>query len=384
MEGISEMGCLLFLYKMNELSIFKPTLVINEAICKNNIKQMAEKAREHHLIFRPHFKTHFSAEIGEWFRDQGVSCITVSSVQMAEYFASHGWEDIAIAFPANIAETKKINELASKIRLSILVESVQTIAYLDKNLRSETDVYVKIDTGYHRTGIGSTAINEIQNVVEKVRLSSHLRFKGFLTHAGNTYHAKSVAEILEISRHSIRQMVNLKNIFQKSYPRLMISTGDTPSCSLETDFSGTDEIRPGNFVFYDFMQYRLHSCSLEQIAIMMACPVVAKHPERNELVVYGGAVHFSKEFILNEDSTRNYGQMVDFDGKNWPSSLEDAYLSDISQEHGIVKCSDAVFQKYEPGDIVGFFPIHSCLTANLMGLYHTTANHIIRRMELSY
>jgi len=32
-----------------------------------------------------------------------------------------------------------------------------------------------------------------------------------------------------------------------------------------------DEIRPGNFVFYDLMQYRIGSCSVGQIAVAMAC-----------------------------------------------------------------------------------------------------------------
>ncbi len=78
--------------------------------------QMAQKAKAHNLIFRPHFKTHQSAEIGNWFKDEGVNKITVSSVQMAEYFAESGWKDILIAFPVNIRETEQINRLASKIK----------------------------------------------------------------------------------------------------------------------------------------------------------------------------------------------------------------------------------------------------------------------------
>ena len=36
------------------------------------------------LSFRPHFKTHQSAEIGSWFRDFGVTRITVSSRESAD------------------------------------------------------------------------------------------------------------------------------------------------------------------------------------------------------------------------------------------------------------------------------------------------------------
>jgi D-serine deaminase-like pyridoxal phosphate-dependent protein len=54
--------------------IIRPTLVIDKEVCLRNIERMVQKAKEHHLLFRPHFKTHQSAEIGEWFREFGVRC----------------------------------------------------------------------------------------------------------------------------------------------------------------------------------------------------------------------------------------------------------------------------------------------------------------------
>jgi D-serine deaminase-like pyridoxal phosphate-dependent protein len=61
--------------------------VLNKTICQQNIELMAEKARRHNLTFRPHFKTHQSAEIGTWFQKVGVEKITVSLGCMAKYFA---------------------------------------------------------------------------------------------------------------------------------------------------------------------------------------------------------------------------------------------------------------------------------------------------------
>ena len=59
--------------------ISKPTLLLDENKCRQNIERMAAKASHHGLSFRPHFKTHQSAGIGNWIRDQGVEKITVSS-----------------------------------------------------------------------------------------------------------------------------------------------------------------------------------------------------------------------------------------------------------------------------------------------------------------
>ncbi|HHE37598.1 MAG TPA: alanine racemase, partial [Candidatus Cloacimonetes bacterium] len=103
------------------LKITRPTLILDKQKCLNNIKFMVEKGKKNNLKFRPHFKTHQSSIIGNWFRDFGVKSITVSSVGMAEYFAENGWKDITIAFPFNLLEMDKINELAAKIYLHILI-----------------------------------------------------------------------------------------------------------------------------------------------------------------------------------------------------------------------------------------------------------------------
>ncbi len=60
------------------MKIVKPTLILDKEKCLHNIKFMTGKAKKHHLKFRPHFKTHQSAEIGNWFRDFGVKSIIVS------------------------------------------------------------------------------------------------------------------------------------------------------------------------------------------------------------------------------------------------------------------------------------------------------------------
>ena len=61
------------------MDIVRPTLILDKEVCLRNIERMAEKAKAKNLLFRPHFKTHQSATVGEWFRDAGITAITVSS-----------------------------------------------------------------------------------------------------------------------------------------------------------------------------------------------------------------------------------------------------------------------------------------------------------------
>lgn len=145
-----------------------------------------------------------------------------------------------------------------------------------------------------------------------------------------------------------------------------ISIGNTPSCSISNNFENIDEIRPGNFIYYDIMQLNLNSCHEHEIAVALACPVVAKNSRACELVIYGGGVHLSKEYIYYEDK-KIYGRIVDINSNNtWGNIINNASVSRLSQEHGIIKCEKKYFNMIKTGDIIGVLPVHSCMTANLM------------------
>jgi len=344
----------------------QPTLIISRKKVETNIGRMLGKIVASQTIFRPHFKTHQSVEVGNIFRKKGIVKITVSSVSMAEFFAAAGWKDITIAFPANLREINEINSLAGKIQLNLLVESVFSAQFLSEKLKNRVGVFIKIDTGYHRTGLLPENIEEIDKIIAIFSKAKNIDFKGFLTHAGHTYSAKGKAETLSIMKTAKDKLNELKRQYIQTFPEIIISYGDTPSCSLADNFDGFDEIRPGNFAYYDVMQYHIGSCSLNEIAVAVVCPVVAVHPERNELVIYGGSVHFSKELIAADNGFNLFGYVVKLEKNAWSEPIAGAYVSALSQEHGIVKMPSPVINQTKPGDIIGILPIHSCLTADCL------------------
>ena len=239
-------------------TIHKPTLLIDKNICLSNIEQMMNKCRKSKVRFRPHFKTHHSIEIGNWFKPYGVNAITVSSLEMAIYF-SKDWNNITLAIPVNLREIDQINELAEKIELNVLLEDMEVAKLLNQQLTYSVGVYVKIDTGYGRTGIHSDNISEIEDLLKLTDESMFLDLKGLLAHAGHTYNSQSKHEILTKGQECIDQLNDLKLKFTARFPRLELSVGDTPFCSVAEAFNDVDEIRPGNFVFYDVMQEQIGS-----------------------------------------------------------------------------------------------------------------------------
>jgi len=362
------------------MEITKPTLLLDKDIALRNIDKMVRKANDLHLNFRPHFKTHQSAEIGKWFKEAGVKAITVSSVTMANYFADQGWDDITIAFSVNIPEIPEINELASLINLNVLIENEEGLEALQEQITWHTGVFIKIDTGYNRTGIEADQVQLIDQLLEMIQKSPLLQFKGFLSHTGHTYQANSTHDIFSRHFNALLKMKALKARYQNEWPELMVSLGDTPSCTLCDNFDGVDEIRPGNFVFYDLMQFKLGVCKLSDIAVRMVCPVIAVHPSRNEVVIYGGAIHFAKDSIINIDGKPLFGRIIVSENDEKILLDERSYLHSLSQEHGILKISPRDWNYFKPGKLIEIIPVHSCLTANLMKEYLTTEGEVIKMM----
>jgi D-serine deaminase-like pyridoxal phosphate-dependent protein len=362
--------------------IDKPTLLLDEDITRRNIQRMVQRANTAGVTFRPHFKTHQSAEIGEWFRAEGVKTITVSSVDMAFYFAQAGWRDISIAFPANLRQSAALNELAREIHLGVLIESVETAHRLADTLTTPVDAWLKIDVGGRRTGLPWDQPEQAAQVAEAIQSTARLRLRGLLTHASQTYGGRGQAEVCGRYSESVHRIDQLRcTLAERGFTSLAVSVGDTPGTSLCSDLGPVDEIRPGNFVFYDAQQIQIGSCGWQDVAVTLACPVVARHPERGEVILYGGAVHLSKDFLVDGDR-RIYGYAGLPEGERWSAPLPGAYMVGLSQEHGILHLEPGDLDRVQVGDLVCIYPAHSCLTVTLMKRYQTLTGHIIDTMNV--
>ena len=348
------------------LLISEPTLLLDQQKCLNNLDVMLAKCQKLGLDFRPHFKTHQSIQIGRWFRERGIHKIATSSLKMAEYFAQDNWTNITVAFPTNILEIDRINRLASKIELNLLIQSVDVLEFLNQKLQFPVNAYIQIDLGYGRTGFRSDEMPTINRIVTAIQQTNKIRWKGFLGHAGHSYSAKNISEIRRVHQQALDQMQIIYDYFSARYSSLEISIGDTPCCSSMSSFGCASELRPGNFIFYDLTQQQIGACSLDQIAVAVACPVVAIHQKRHQIVVYGGGVHFSKEVLHHANYGPCYGLVVATTATGWGKPIPNCYVAKLSQEHGTVQCSEAFMQQIKIGDIIYILPVHSCMTANVL------------------
>ncbi len=363
--------------------IERPVFLVDKAKALRNLEKMAQKSRASGVILRPHFKTHQSADLAEWTREFGIHKITVSSVDMAEYFSRHGWNDITIAVPVNIHQIPHINSLATSIDLNVLIDSEFSAVRLGQGVTVPLGVWIEIDTGDHRTGIPAQQIDQILEVARILSRAPALCFKGILAHDGHSYEAAGADEILAIHKKSLASLQNIKQALEAAgYFHLLVSAGDTPSCTIVGRFlPPIDEIRPGNFVFYDVMQKSLGVCNDEDIAVGVACPVISKNIDRNELVIYGGSVHVSRESLPLPSGKPFYGKIARLqeDQGAWTAPIADVYLSSLSQEHGKVTGPEDFIRSVQIGETLIVLPIHSCITASLYSEYHVLQDGMLKK-----
>ena len=358
----------------------RPIALVDESRCKKNIQRMSRKAEELQLTFRPHFKTHQSLEIGKWFKDYPIDGITVSTPEMAGYFAAGGWKDITIAFPFFPGQLSAVNALTEICNLRLFANQKEVVTFLDKNLLRPVSLYIEIDAGYGRTGVSAENLPAIKEIMNTIRNSSKCRFHGFYIHDGRTYSARGVSEIKKQIQPALTAIKKLKCHYQEA----SYSLGDTPSCSVLDTFEDVDEISPGNFVFYDLMQNHIGSCNRDNIAFYVACPVAEYNQARMKMIVHGGAVHFSKDSI-EADGSPSYGLVTNYYGSSELNWEDRVHLRSLSQEHGTIDLPESFKKTDFSGDSASVLvcPVHSCLSANLFNSYQTMSGRKIEKRILS-
>ena len=347
---------------LDDLPLDLPAVVVDEARARANIAAMNARANASGVRLRPHFKTHANVGVGRWFREAGIRQATVSSLAMARQFAGDGWHDLTLARLIDPRELPQLAALAHQLAdvgggLGLVVDTPETAAAVRCEAGPSAPLWLKVDTGYGRSGV-------VWNDVGRLRaVAGAADFTGLLTHAGHSYHTPG-AQLPALFAETAERLAAAREAIGAD---LQLSVGDTPTCTVVDRFAGVDEVRPGNFIFYDLMQMEAGVCSENELAAALACPVLAVDAARKRLVLHGGAVHLSKE-ALATGAGPIYGRLGTATTAGFGRLCPEAVVTSLTQEHGIVTVDppswDALTAGLQPGDRVLVFPVHICLTCH--------------------
>ncbi|MBV9067650.1 MAG: alanine racemase [Acidobacteria bacterium] len=349
---------------MNDFShVTTPAFLVDRSIVEQNCVRMRAKALASGVGFRPHVKTHKTIEIARMQHGGATGPITVSTMAEAEFFADGGFGDITYAVPIAPEKLARAAALAARIeRLNILLDSELALRAVEEFHAANGvvfDVFLKVDCGYHRAGVDPNHPDSVR-LAMAVANSPAIHLQGLLTHAGHSYNASGVEEIRRIAAEEIESLTRFRALL--AMDKLTRSIGSTPTTAIAETFADTDEVRPGNYVFFDAFQSTLGSCLMDDVAVSVLSTVVGSYPERGEAIIDAGALALSKDVSPEHlDPSFGYGLVCNLDLHPLP-----ARLIALSQEHGKLTTTIPL----PVGTRVRVLPNHSCLTAAMYDRYH--------------
>jgi D-serine deaminase-like pyridoxal phosphate-dependent protein len=260
------------------------------------------------------------------------------------------------------------------VKLNLLTDNAEAAAFLDEAAGKacvKFDVFVKIDCGTHRVGV-EPHMPEAVEIPRQLSDAKNLNFAGILTHAGHSYDVKTVEEIKVIARHERDVMVeHAEKLRGLGIDVPTVSIGSTPTINHIDHLNGIDEVRPGNYIFFDNYQATLGSCSFDDTALTVLAAVVHRDASRRKIVIDAGGIAMSKDRgPVHLDSNCGYGRVLDLNGNATGLSLDS-----LSQEHGVMHAADdAEFNRFKIGDRVRILANHSCMTAAQHSHYNVVEN----------
>lgn len=350
-----------------------PAILIDFSKLVNNIKFMSEKAEDFGVNLRPHIKTHKCVEIARLQREHGTKGITTATLGEAAYFIQAGFDDVTLAVPISTDMIEHAIQLSQKASLKILVDHPHAVEQLASKTRGKDvilDVLLKVDCGYHRCGVDSESGTAVR-IVRKVIESPNLAFEGILTHAGHSYSTANIDELVKIAKREQSVMVRFARTLSKENTEMKprtVSIGSTPTMMVTDEMQdGITEIRPGNYVFFDYTQVMLGSCNVEDCALTVLSSVISSYQDR--VIINAGSTALSYDpGPRHIDPNCGYGRIFD----RYEASIlaSDTLIVSLSQEHGKVETGQrSPLSSARIGHRIRIIPNHSCLTANLFECY---------------
>jgi D-serine deaminase-like pyridoxal phosphate-dependent protein len=370
---------------MNNLQTLKtPCLILDIERVRKNAEKISEIALKNNVRLRPHIKTHKCVEVAKIQTAKHNGAVTVSTLAEAWAFSKHGFNDFTYAVPIEPGKFAEIIEIVkSGVKLNVITDDAEIPPALNqaaKNADVKINVFLEIDCGDHRSGVAPDSLKALE-IAKFISNSSNLNFAGILTHAGHSYQARTVAEIAKVAAEERDIMVGLaEKLRSENIEVSCVSIGSTPTINHVNHLRGIDEIRPGNYIFFDAFQATLGSCSFADCALTVLAAVTHRGFEQKKIIVDAGAIALSKDRgAVLFDENCGYGRVLDLDGNELGLRV-----NSVSQEHGVIKVeNEELLEKLKVGSRVRILANHSCLSAAQHTHYHILENgEIVDKWEI--
>lgn len=351
-----------------------PCLILDRSRLNQNAARMTRRFANSGVQLRPHMKTAKSIDVARIALAGNFGGVTVSTLKEAEYFADHGIDDITYAVSVVPEKMPRITALIKRgVKLGLITDQVAVAHDLSRRALAEgvmLDVLIELDSGERRAGLlaGDAAVVELGRALHDL---PGLRLAGVLTHAGNSYQCRTLADIQHVAEtERLAAVTAATQLRAAGLPCPVVSVGSTPTATHGLSLEGLTEMRCGVYMFGDVFQAEIGSHRLEDIAVSVLATVIGHRPDMNSALIDAGGLALSKDRStgaagLAEDI--GFGMILSEDGSRRIGSVR---VGHVYQEHGMLTAEGPFpFDELPIGARVRVLPNHVCMTAAMYDGY---------------
>ncbi len=354
-----------------------PCVVIDLRQAASNVRQMQRAAEEAGCRLRPHIKTHKMPLFARMQMECGACGITCAKVSEAEVMADGGLDDIFIAYP-QIGEfrIRRVLELSRRVkRLIVGVDSIEGAAALNRAAGAQglvIEVRLEVDTGAGRTGAARERAVELAVLIaamEHLRLTGIYTFKCLVLHGLATTDNEAAGEEEGALMEEFATAIRAAGV-----PVSEISAGSTPTGIWVAKTGRVTEIRPGTYIFKDYMLVMENAALMEEIAARIYATVVST-PTEEYAVIDGGTKTFPMDILLDAEPYHYPGYAI-------VEGNPDLQLRRMNEEHGMI-ISQSGKTGLKVGDVLCLIPIHVCTAVNMQNQVYLYDGKTLKKERVS-
>jgi D-serine deaminase-like pyridoxal phosphate-dependent protein len=343
---------------MNVHDLETPCLVVDLDKMERNIASWQKAISDNNCALRPHIKTHKVPDIARMQLAAGARGITSAKVSEARVFADAGCDDIYIAYPIiGPDKWQGAAEMARARRLIVGAESETGLRGLSAaavRAGSQIEIRIEFESGLGRSGAPRSEVLRLCRLVEEL---PGLQLNGLMTYRSVAFPGardmgydaagrEEGALLLEVAQEMRDAGIEIKEL----------TGGSTPTGKIVSAVEGVTEVRPGTYVFNDYICEHWGSVTYDECALSILTTVISR-PTPGTATVDGGSKTFAGDIWPANVGCQGYARAA---GESAPI---EAYVVKMSEEHGVAQLGEGMDWKI--GERIAWHPIHVCTTVNL-------------------
>lgn len=359
-----------------------PSLVVDKSIAWENILRVQEAVDQSGCCLRPHVKTHKMPYFMNLQLKAGAAGITCAKVSEAEVMAAGGARDIFLAYPmVGEFRIRLALELRQKVdRLILAVDSIEGAHALEKagaQAGVRWEVRLEIDTGARRTGV---LREQAVSLAKAVAALPHLRLTGIYTFKSLVFQGQPTTDNEAAGREEAELMYDMAQAIRKEGPDIReISVGSTPTWLQAAQTGLVTEVRPGTYIFGDWMLTQEKCARFSQIAVRLYATVVST-PAPGYAILDGGTKTFPMDIPLDAAPYHYPGYAIPIGADGQPDL--NLQLRRMNEEHGILTAVNGA-TGLKVGQVVELVPIHVCTAVNMQNHVFVAQDDSLEPMEVA-